>query len=106
MASVDPFIRSLVRVASLSGRDTLEAVILSNYTTVSANGWKQLVGTSAGGKSFSFAIPAGMDTFSVMGKFDEALTLFDSLTADQLTTILTRRRINRSTAAFSVYGNS
>lgn len=100
MASFDPFIRSLVRVASLSGRDTLEAVILSNYTTVSVNGGKQLTGTSAGGKSFSFAIPAGMDTFSVMGKFDEALTLFDSLTADQVATLLTNRRITRSNAIF------
>ena len=100
MGAPTPFIRSLVRVANAQGRDVLEAIITGQFATVKANGGKQLVGVSAGGKSFNYQVPSGLAVQDLMGLCEEALEIFDALDCDQIANYLKRAPRHTAVAKF------
>ena len=99
MAAPDFFIRSLLRVAKEQGREVLLAIVTSQFQQITTSGGKQLTGASANGKSFSYTVPSGLDVAALMAKAEEALTLFDSMSEDELTEMLTARPVSTTTAA-------
>lgn len=87
----EPFVRVLIRVISLRGRQAVESVLLGEFTTVENQGGGKLVSTSIGGKSFTFQVPSGLNTDQLMVACDEALRLWDSMDATQRKLYLTVR---------------
>ena len=76
----------------IRGRDAVQAVFIGEFTAVEQAGGGKLVNTSVGGKSFSFALPSGLNTDSLMVACDKALQLWDSLDAEQRAALFTTRR--------------
>lgn len=99
MAAPDFFIRSIVRWAKNQGggRDDLEALVIAGAGAITANG-RQLTSVGANGKSFSYTIPPGMDARTILERMEEALTLYDSLGEDGVTTWLSTRPPSRTVA--------
>jgi hypothetical protein len=88
---VDFFTRSLVRIASLQGREVLEAVVTGQFEVVSANGGRVMTSASGTDKSFTFQVPSALTTDKIMAAAEYALTFFDSHTETEISYFLTAR---------------
>lgn len=93
-------VRPLLRIASLQGREVIEALVTGQFTIAKASG-KVMTTATATNKSFSFTIDPSMSAGALMKAADEALAWFDSHTSDELAAFLTRRATN---VAFNRYG--
>lgn len=63
---------------------------------------KSLVSSTLNGKSFSFAIPPGLDAASLIAAVDEAANIYDEKSADgTLADYLAARRATRTKAYFA-----
>ncbi len=93
MSGPDYFVKSLIRNASILGRDVLEQIVLGEFKVVSKNSGKTLTGSSIGGKSFSFQVPASLSTDQILAKAEEALEWFDGSTKEQIKRMLSTRPI-------------
>lgn len=100
MASPSFFIKSLIRVANAQGRGVLEAIVTGQFDVLKNTGGKQLTGATAGGKSFTYQIPQGLEVNELMAKAEEALEFFDSCDAEQIANYLKRRPDSRTVARF------
>jgi hypothetical protein len=94
------FTRSLIRVASLQGRAVLEAIITGQFSVITSNGGKQLVGVAAGGKSFSYQVPMGLALDQLMAKAEEALASFDAMDSDEVSALLTTIPLRKTVSGF------
>lgn len=88
---MDFFTRSLVRIASLQGREVLESVVTGQFEVVSANGGRVMTSASGVDKSFTFQVPSALTTDKIMAAAEYALTFFDSHTTDEISNFLTAR---------------
>lgn len=79
MAADKEKIRPLVRIGKLLGRAELENLFKASYEA--SKGGKTLVNWTVNGKSFGLEILSGMSPEDVFVLAEEALTLFDLLTA-------------------------
>jgi hypothetical protein len=94
------FTRSLIRVASLQGRAVLEAIITGQFSVITKNGGKQLIGVAAGGKSFSYMVPIGLSLKDLMGLAEEALAEFDSMDSDEVDALLSTKPLRKTVSGF------
>jgi hypothetical protein len=94
------FIKALIRIAKLQGRDVLEAVITGQFKVISEGGGKILVGTTISNKSYSFQVPASLPTDEIMAIAEQALEEFDSRTVEEIDALLSSRPSNRNKACF------
>lgn len=86
---LDPFERSLLRIASLQGRGVLESIVTGQFSIIAAG--KIMVSASATNKSFAFTVPDSLTTDKLMSHADKALAYFDSHSSDEVTNILKSR---------------
>lgn len=101
MAAPDFFIRSLLRVASIQGREVLEAVVLGQFTdTINDGNGLRVISTSINGKTASFSADPKLGTMDLMAKAEEALETFDGLGVDAVIALLSRAPVTRARARF------
>ena len=96
---MSPFVRVLLRIASLQGRTVIEALVTGQFSIVQGGG-KVMTTATATNKSFSFTIDQGLTTSAVMAAADQALAWLDSHTADELTAFLKRRATSVSVVRY------
>jgi hypothetical protein len=100
MAAPSFFIRSLIRIARIQGRDALEDVLTGQFAIIEDRGGRIMTGVSANGKSFSYQVPSKMGTDDLMASFEEALSTFDGSTLEEIEAMLSTRPIRTHRARF------
>lgn len=100
MSAPSYFIRSLLRIYNLQGREVIEALVTGQFTLVADKGGKMATSLSANGKSFSFQVDSKLTTSGLMAMAEEALTYIDGSTEAQLTALLSTRPIKTTVAIF------
>lgn len=95
-----PFIRSLVAYAQENGRAALAAIRSSQFEVIATTGGKQLTGSAAGGKSFTYTVPQGLTILELISFAQVALEYYDTLSDDQRNTLTTRAPITSAVLRF------
>ena len=80
-------VRILLRIASIKGRDVIEALFLGQFETIESGG-RVMVSSSTADKSFSFSVDQGLGIVDITDAADHALRWLDNHTADQLAAFL------------------
>lgn len=94
------FIRSLLRIACLQGREVLEAVVTGQFQAVQ-QGAVQMISSATAGQSFSFAVDPKLGVSEIMATAEQALELFDSYPDDAaVLAALKQPPVTRSRAFF------
>ena len=100
MASPDFFIKSLLRIAMVQGRDVLEAIVTGQFTVIQERGGKMITSLSANGKSFSFQVDPKLSTADLMGTVEQALEYFDGSTQEEIQEYLSTKPIRKTRIRF------
>lgn len=98
---MNSFVKPLLRIASLQGREVLESLVTGQFSVV-AGGGKVMTQATATNKSFTFTIDQNLTASKIMEYADEALAWYDSHTPDELAAFLVRRA---SQYAINRYGS-
>ena len=101
MAAPSFFTKSLLRIAKLQGRSALESLVTGQFTTLSAQGGKQITTASENGKSFSFQVDSGMGVSQLMSYAEEALEYWDGSTPEQVETLLGSKPVHVTRGTFA-----
>lgn len=95
------FIRSLLRIGALQGRNVLEAVVTGQFQAVQQGG-VQMISSTAAGQSFSFSVDPKLTISQIMAAAEEALEHFDGYpSAAAVLAALAQRPITVARARFS-----
>lgn len=101
MLTPDFYVRSLVRVASIEGREALEKLITGQFSITSQEHGQILVSGNLNGKMFTYETPDSTTPDRLMAAAEQALGIFDTLTEEQLTAFLKGTQPRSRQAIFS-----